>query len=198
MATPKIPVPANPKLFDKVLNIFNTKLAIQLPWLDYAFGQAERLTKKKGGKPFIYPAVYAGQNIEGEYRSVLPDEFFGQESAITGYSFFEVSNIKDENSNPNTHGYITAQVDLIFWFNLDKLLNDASEYRNWDKAIYDIRKAIKKSNRGFKGQILPLGWTKKPEEIFKGYSLRDTQQTYLMHPFAGVRFECGIRFFEDC
>jgi hypothetical protein len=198
MATPKIPTPANPKLIDKILFTFNAKLAVQLPWLDYAFGQAEKMTKIKNKKPYVYPAVYAGQNIDGEYRSVLPDEFLGQDQSTKGFSFFQVDDPDYFTSSDNSSGIIEVDAAIVFWFNLKKVLDDSAEYRNWDGTIDQIIKAIRKSNRGFKGQILPTGWTKDTDKIYKGYSLRDTEQKFLMHPFAGVRINCTIKTFEQC
>lgn len=194
MATPKIPVVQNPKLFDRVLNIFNARLVVQLPWLSYAFGQAERMTREKGR---VYPSVYAGLNIEGEYTSVLPDEFFGSDTEVIGFSFCDVSSIKYDTANTKTHGIVSADLGIVFWYNLKKVLNSNSEYRNHEKVVDACLKAVKASSKGFKGHILPYSWTKKAEEIYRGYSIKEIDQQFLIHPYGGVRINCEIRFFED-
>jgi len=205
MAIPQIPIPTTPRLFDKLFIKFNTNLVDtnrpkHLPWLAHAFSESQRLIKKVGDKEIIYPAVFAGKNIEGEYADVLPNEFLGRDKAIKGFSFFDcVRDITYENGvTRRISGFVNGNVGLVFWFNAKKVLDDNSEFRNLDKIIYDILQAIKDSTRGFQGEIVVEGWTKKPEEIYPGYSVRETDQQFLMHPYAGVRFECRVRFPEDC
>ena len=198
MAIPQIPTIANPKLFDRVIGLININLVNELPWLSYAFGQAERQTRKTGDKLAIYPSVYAGKNINHEYVSVLPDERFGAEVPIRGFSFFEVGPAKIDSANIHAPSKYSAEGGVVFWFNLEKVLGDSSEYRNWDKVIDDIIKALRKSSKGFNGQLLPNGYTKKDSEIYKGYTLRDIEQKFLMSPFAGVRINCSLIFDDIC
>ena len=199
MSIPQIPIPKTPRLFDKAFIAFNTNLVVQLPWLAHAFSEAQIMTKKGSSGTIIYPSVFAGKNVKGEYKNVLPNEFLGQDRGLSGFSFFDcVQNISYISPNPRVKGMIDGDMGLIFWFNVNKVLGDADEFRNWDKIIYDILQAIKKSSKGFKGEIVVTGWTKKAEEIYSGYSIRETDHPFLMHPYGGVRFNCRVRIHEDC
>ena len=198
MAIPQIPIVATPTLFDKVLNAFNTNLVGELSWLDYAFGQAQKCTRVDGdGKEIIYPAVYAGANESNEYADVLPDEFLGSATGVTGFSWIDISNITHEATNPQMSGRVEAQASVVFWFNLEKVLNDSSEYRNLDLVVAQCLAAIKASNKGFAGSIVVSGWTIDADEIYSGYSIREGKQQFLMQPYAGIRFDCDITFFDS-
>lgn len=198
MAIPQIPIVDTPKLHDVAFNAFNTRLVVQLPWLTHAFGEAQMLTRNVGDKTIVYPGVYAGKNIENEYKSVLPDEFMGSNKAITGFSFFDVIDTSYDQVNVNSFGFINSTIGIVFWFNLRKVLASPTEYRNLNKVVDQILKAIKKSSRGFQGEIKVTGWTVKADEIYTGYSLRETDQQFLMQPYAGVRFNCNMKILETC
>lgn len=198
MSTPKIPVVKTPKLFDEAINEFNQRLAVELPWLTYLFGQSEPMSRKLGnGGVQVFPSVYAGENHENEYQSVLPDELFGSGSEIRGYSFFEIgSPTYDSFKITSPVNYLDADVGIVFWFNLKKVLSDPEEYRNWDLAIFNIIEAIKKCSQSFSGVVTPLNYTKKASEIYKEYSLKEVDQQFLLHPFAGVRVNCDMRILQ--
>lgn len=193
MSIPRIPVSANPKLFDLFINQFNENLGNKVAWLDYLFGQCENQTTLD---KHVFPTVYAGQNIENEYIKVFPDEFFGSSETIKGYCFWLIDNPTYDSTGINSNGVIKAKASLIFWFNLKEVLNDSAEFRNWDKVIDELLKAIRESNQQIQGQATPTGWTRKPKEIFKEYSLDVIDGNTFAHPFAGVRFYLDVMFKE--
>lgn len=193
MATPKTPTPDTLKMHDLVFNQFNQKLVVQLPWLDYAFGQCQILTKQSGDKIIKYPGVYAGQNIEGEYLNALPNEELGNTS------FFIVKDpINVETRTAGMKGQIKSRFGLIMWFNLKQVLSSQTEYRNLDLAIANIMEAIRISNRGWAGEIRVTDIYKRAENIYKEFSYREVDEQFLMMPFAGLRFEGEMKFFETC
>lgn len=193
----KIPTPLTLSLYDSLLNSFNTELIVQLHWLNYAFAEAQNLSRIEDDKTVVYPAVYGGQNIKNEYASVLPNEFMGNEKAIKGFSFFTIKN-KEIESLVLSNGTIRADASIIFWFNLDKVLNNDAEFRNLNKVVLDILKAIKSSSSGLSGKLEPYAWTTEFDEIYSEYSLKETEKQYLMHPFAGVRVDCKLVAFQSC
>lgn len=198
MSNPRIPVPATLKLYDVNLYAFNTKLTTELSWLSFAYGEAQRLTRKTGNVFKKYPAVYAGSNIKGEYVSALPDEFQGSGVAIKAFSYFEIYNKEIALLSPNAFGTITAQASIIFWFNMDKVLDTTTEYRNINYIVDQCLKAIKKANRQIKGNIVPTGWTTVSEEIYRDYSIKESDLQFLMHPYGGVRIDCDMVLQEIC
>lgn len=81
-ANNKAPVIANPELLDRIIGNIQTGLVDNLPWLDKAFGRAERLVKYDGNrKRYFTPCVYVGRN---DYIEVTPDANIGN------FSFFWV------------------------------------------------------------------------------------------------------------
>lgn len=194
MAIPRIPTPANPALFDKFINQFNNKLSQKVTWLDHLFGQCEKVIKDKNA----YPVVFAGKNTGVDYVKVFPDEFYGRQKSMTGYCFWEIQNPDIDLTNANQPAaVIKAKGAIVFWFNLKKVLNDSQEFRNWDKVILDLLKAVKESNRGIKGEALPTGYTKDPKEIFKGFPINKIDGAATSHPYAGVRFYLDLTIKED-
>lgn len=58
----KAPVVDNPELLDRIIGNIQNGLVDNLPWLDYAFGRAERLVKMNANQKRYYtPNVYSGK-----------------------------------------------------------------------------------------------------------------------------------------
>ena len=77
----RIPLKAEPKLMDAVIQQMQVALGGGLTWLDHVFGKAERVEhniselkqyyqKHMHEEPFYTPAVYVGG---GKYERIVPD-----------------------------------------------------------------------------------------------------------------------------
>ena len=184
----RIPIIENPVLLDRVIGEIQKGLAENLSWLDYAFGKAERLAKMQGNKRVWTPNVYAGGN---EYFQLLPD------SNIGNFSFFTIDDPQTINWIPKQRGAITVLYGLIFWFDL-RIISPDSQVRNTEAIKAEILKVL---NGGFMmkwGRITLTQIEEKAENIYRGYTLDEVDNQFLMHPFAGFRFEGKLTINENC
>lgn len=184
----RIPIITNPVLIDRVIADLQTGLADNISWLDHAFGKAQRLVKMIQGKRVYTPNVYAGRN---EYFPVAPD------SKIGNFSFFQIDDPQTVNWIPKQRGAITVGFALIFWFDMRKV-NPGVDNRNTEAIKAEILKVI---NGGFlmkNGRIKITRIYENAENIYRGYSLDEVDNQYLMHPYGGFRFEGELHINENC
>lgn len=175
----KTPMPDSPELLDRIIGNMQTGLADCLPWLYKAFGRAERLVKYDGNRRRIYtPNVYAGGN---DYIEVTPD------SGIGNFCFFWVDDPQDVKCEPGVSVGISTTFSVIFWLDYRKIFNDRS-IRNKEAVKRQILDAF---NGGFllrNGRVVINEVYELAENIYKGFSLDEIDNQFLMHPFGGFRF----------
>lgn len=185
---PIVKEPLNPALLDEAFIGINGKLVEYLPWLTNAFGKAQKLSRLNDQKKIIkYPAVYTGEGKE--YASMLPDEGYGN------FSYWDVEDYKiDWISRQNQ--IVTAKVGFVVWMNLNKTLA-ANERRNLESIKEEVLKFF--SFMSMMRVRLSFGSiTEEHDKIYKGYSTKEIKSQYLMHPFAGLRFDGEIRYERWC
>ena len=184
----KIIKPLQPVLVDKVIEWMQTRLSIDLIWLDYSFGRVQRLVKKDvNGADVFYPAMYLDS---GEYMNCLPDQDLGN------IMFFTVDDPQNVEWNPGNLKKFTVSFSIIFWYDIMKSYGYGvnSEY-----AKGDIIKKLSKIHIPYQGASFTI--TKiydKAENIYKGFSLKEVKTQFLMFPYSGVRFEGELTFMENC
>ena len=185
----KAPVMNNPDLLDRVIGDMQKGLADNLPWLDYAFGRAERLVKLNANQKRDYtPNVYAGGN---DYREVSPD------SGLGNFCFFWVGDPQEVNMEAGVDVGIKTQFSIIFWFDYRKVYNDAG---NRDKEGLK-RQILDVLNGGFllrSGSFRINKVYELAENIYRGFSLDEIDNQFLMHPYGGFRFEGELSIGETC
>lgn len=183
----KIPTIPNPQLIDRVIADIQTGLATNLGWLDYSFGRAQKLIKDINGKKYSTPNVYAGGN---EYLEVSPDANIGN------FSFFQIDDPQFMDWQPKIRGKLTVNYSLIFWFDTRKI--SGAENRNTEYVKAEVLKVL---NGGFwlkSGRINVTKIYEQAENIYKGYSLEEVDNQFLMHPFAGFRLTGEMTINESC
>lgn len=183
---PAVPKPANPELFDKPIGEIQTILKAELPWLNYAFGEAQTLVRVKDKAKFAYPGVHIRN---AEYEPVLPDQKLGN------FSFFVLDSSQNLDFDKHTTSLLKVRYGLVFWFNLDSVFADDPD-RRINKIEADILKVLIRKNFLKTGRITVDRIQTKAEAIFKGYDLKELDSQYLMQPFAGLRFEGELLFRE--
>jgi hypothetical protein len=188
-ANNKAPVIANPELLDRIIGNIQTGLVDNLPWLDKAFGRAERLVKYDGNrKRYFTPCVYVGRN---DYIEVTPDANIGN------FCFFGVDDPQNISWEPGVDIGIKTAFSIIFWFDYRKIYNDASTRNKEDlkRQILDVL------NGGFlvrNGSYRINKVYELAENIYRGFSLDEIENQFLMHPFGGFRFEGELSIGETC
>lgn len=186
---PTIPQPATPALLDIPLAEFNTKLGTKFGWINNRFGKAQRLTRLNDKKQTInYPGIYTGQGKE--YASLLPHEGYGN------FSFWDVEGDYDIEWQDNQLQIVEADIGLVLWMNLNQVLASA-ELRNLETIKEQIIDFFTTA-RVLRTRFQLTGVTERNAAIYKGYTTKEIDQQYLMHPFAGLRFNGRIRYEKLC
>ena len=180
------PVISNPVMLDRVIAEIQNGLVAGLPWLDVAFGRAQRITRMLEGKKIITPNVYCGgwaNHGENDYIEVSPD------SNIGNFSFFDINAPHEISAGPWAQDKKTP-FGLVIWFDLRRV------YGTYDNRNTEQLKAavlrILSGRTGFAlsdGKIIVNQIYERAENIFRGYTLSEIDNQYLMHPNGGFRFE---------
>lgn len=180
-----IPVPQhdNPVLLDKIIQDLQAALKTDLAWLDYAFGRSYRQVNSTGYK---YPGVYISN---AEYMSVLPNEELGN------FCFFEIED-PQEVAHLGTN-FLTVKGSIVFWFNLRKIDTDETVILS-ESVKLEIMNALTKGGILKSGRLTINRIFEQAENVYKGYSLKEVEEQFLMYPFSGFRFECDFKISQTC
>lgn len=182
-------------MLDLHLGEIQKGLVDNLKWLDAAFGRSQRLTKEMNGKRIVTPNVFCGGwrgHGENDYIEVSPD------SKIGNFSFFEIDDPQTIDQGPWARE-VKAPFGLIVWFDLTRVYGTASN-RNTEKIKADILRVLG-GRAGWhlsEGRITINRIYERAENIYKGYTLSEIDNQFLMHPFGGLRFEGVLEFAEYC
>lgn len=189
------PIIQNPVMLDRVIGEIQKGLVENISWLDVAFGRSQRLTKMINGKRIVTPNVYCGGwngHGENDYIEVSPD------SKIGNFSFFEIEDPQTIDAGPWARS-IRTPYSLIVWFDLTR--------------VYGVE--TNRNTEFLKSQILHLlngryGWHlsggrvsvnriyERAENIYRGYTITEIDNQFLMHPFGGFRMDGELYFDELC
>lgn len=195
MATINAPVIPDAIMLDRVLGEIQSGLVENISWLDAAFGKAQRLTKMMNGKNIITPNVYCGGwrgHGPNDYIEVSPD------SKIGNFSFFEVEDPQTIDAGPWARE-VSAPFGLIVWFDLTRVYGVADN-RNTERLKAEILHVLN-GRAGWHltdGRITINRIYERAENIYRGYTLSEIDNQFLMHPFSGFRFEGVLEFNELC
>ena len=112
------PIIPNAVMLDEAIGEIQQALAGGLPWLDAAFGRAQKLVKEINGRRITTPNVYCG-GLQGhgnnDYIEVSPDSFKGN------FCFFVVDDPQTIDWEPNAEMEQRAPFSIVFWFDLRRV-----------------------------------------------------------------------------
>ena len=195
MAQINAPVIPNAVMLDRVIGDIQQGLVDNISWLNAAFGRSQRLTKMMNGKKIVTPNVYCGGwngHGENDYIETSPD------SKIGNFSFFEIEDPQTIDAGPWAR-QIKAPFGLIVWFDLTRVYNTATN-RNTEKLKAQILHVLN-GRAGWHlsgGRIIINRIYERPENIYRGYTLSEIDNQFLMHPYAGFRFDGILEYDELC
>jgi|VirMetMinimDraft_7_1064189.scaffolds.fasta_scaffold08928_2 hypothetical protein len=184
--TPQIPTLAEPKLIDLALLEIQTALTAKLPWLNHAFGKAQRLKEERDGRIVIYPGVYAGSE---DYLEVFPDSHIGN------FSFFDVDDGEEMNGMNRASIAFEAKIGLVVWFDYRKVYPGDWQQRSIENVKAEVIEALNTSAFRRSSVIFYKAW-ERSESIYKGYSDKEIMQQFLMRPYGGLKIEFFIKYQE--
>lgn len=197
MAIDNAPVIAQPVLADKVIYEIQLALKANFNWLDAAFGRAQKLTKNIDGKRYVLPNVYCGgldNKGKNDYIEVTPDAHIGN------FCFFEINDPQNIDWNLGQPMGVTTPFALIFWFDLRRIYNSETN-RNTETLKNDILTLLN-GRSGWHliggGRIQITKCFEDAKNIYRGYTIDEIDNQYLMHPYAGFRFEGTIEKGQPC
>lgn len=189
------PVIKNPVMMDAIIGEIQNGLIENITWLDVAFGRSQRLSKNMNGKRIVTPNVYCGGwngHGENDYIEVSPD------SKIGNFSFFEIEDPQTINAGPWARE-IKAPFGLIVWLDLTLVYGEADN-RNTEKLKAEILHVLN-GRAGWHlshGRILINKIYERAENIYRGYTLTEIDNQFLMHPYYGMRFDGILEYDEPC
>jgi len=185
---PAAPKPENPVFIDKVIAQVQDSLISELSWLDHAFGQSQRLVKRKGSKEYQYPAAHVGK---GKYESLLPDNRF------QNFSFFIIEDPQTVEFNPNSFNDVKVDYSLVFWLKLDSIFSE-SEDRDKEAVKVEILRVLTRKLRLTSGRLSVTEIYENAENLYREYSIREVNSQFLMQPYVGFRFTGELTLVEPC
>ena len=190
-----VPVIPNAVMLDAVLAQIQKGLADGLPWLDVAFGRSQKIERMQAGKKYILPNVYCGGwngHGENDYIEVSPDSHIGN------FSFFEILDPQILETDIWTRS-VKTPFALIVWFDLRKVYGE-KENRNTEFLKAQILNILNGRNGWHlrHGRVSVNRCFERAENIYKGYSLSEIDNQFLIHPYAGFRFEGQLEYDELC
>lgn len=197
MSNENAPVLPAPILVDAMIAELQRILVANLPWLDAAFGRAQRLSKRVNNKTIVVPNVYCGGwngHGENDYIEVSPD------AKIGNFAYFEVEDPERVDWQYRQLMDVETPFALIVWFDCRKVLNGAT-----NRDLSHVKNSILALLNGRTGMLLHNGGRleinriyERAENIYRGYTLSEIDNQFLMHPFAGFRFEGTIIMPQPC
>ena len=179
-------------LLDRALEDIAAALKYRLPWMDAAYGRAERIKSRQGDRVYYTPAVYAGTpGRENDYQSLLPD------SGLGNFSFFIIDT---QEATPAGPRMIRCPYSLVVWLDLRNIYGD--------KTTRDIELPKLQVLKVLEGCISwrPEGGVRlttdriydRADNIYRGYSLDEVDNQYLIHPYGGFRIEGTLEYSAGC
>lgn len=183
----RIPKKKEPKLFDKVIEEIQQKLADNLEWLDHSFGKAERLIKVIQGHRYFTPNIYIGHN---EYELLAPDSGFGN------YSFFTLEEPQTVSWSPGDTSALKTPFSLIVW--VDMRTMDDNDERNTEAVKQQVLRVLNGGLFLRNGSITINKIYERAENVFAGFTLDEVDNQFLMQPFAGFRFYGEMAINDEC
>ena len=178
MSIPTTLKPTELDLFDKAIAPVQDALKANLTWLNYSFGKMQKLTKQKGRRSYQYPGVYYTNN---EYLDLLPNDEFGN------FSFFILDPSNEiELNNYNEVNRMKAPVSIVFWVNLDQVYGEPN--RSVESLKIDILRVLLEDIKLTDSRLTVTKVEDQAEDIYREFSIKETDSQFLMKPYAGLRF----------
>lgn len=184
MINPTQPTKVDPKLSDVAFDEINAVLKANLTWLDNTYSNIERLRTNK----LIFPKVYVGTKKNRGYLSLFPDSHLGNYCYI---ELMEHETIPEAGSSRND-----VDFKIVFFFNYEKIYTD-HKLRTIENVKRDVLTILERypfqASQFRTGKIY-----EKAEDIFRGYSYKEINDTYMMRPYGALAIEGKIKFIEQC
>lgn len=183
---PTFPTLDDAQGIDALLSQVNTKLTAELSWLDLALGRAEVRREQANGRTLTFPAAYVSDE---NYVKLLPDGHLGS------FSYFELLDPIDILWENNVRGKYRGTFGLVVWWDW-RDYHANHETRTIENVKLDLLAVLRKQYTG--GRLIPQRFFERVESIYKGYSIEQINDIYLMRPYGALRIEGQVIYTEVC
>lgn len=184
----KTPKQTNPQLLDRVIGQIQTALADNLPWLNYAFGKAERNKKDIDGRVYYLPTVYVGKN---EYEEITPDDL-----KLGNHSFCTIEEPQFVEWVNGQNNRLRAYINVIVWVDMRTI--EPTDERNKELVKRDILRTLNGKVNLKDGSFKITQIWERAENVYDGFSLDEINNQFLMHPYCGWRFRGEMTITDYC
>lgn len=177
----------NPVLIDGVIAEIQTQMAQRVEWLNNIFGRVERLVKNVNGRTIYSANQYKSGN---EYTLIAPD------SGLGNFAFFVVDEPETMDYYRGDRTHFSTPFSLVVWVDMRTIAS--GENRNTEAVKQEIVRFLNDELRLRSGRMYVNRIFNRAESIFKGFTLDEIDNQFLMQPFCGWRFEGEIEFYDTC
>lgn len=177
----------NPVLIDGVIAEIQAQMAQRVEWFNNIFGRVERLVKNVNGRTIYSANQYKGGN---EYTLIAPD------SGLGNFAFFVVDEPETMDYYRGDRTHFATPFSLVVWVDMRTIAS--GENRNTEAVKQEIVRFLNDELRLRSGRMYVNRIFNRAESIFKGFTLDEIDNQFLMQPFCGWRFEGEIEFYDTC
>lgn len=186
---PLTPLAPNPVNLEIPLNELQQSIAT-IPWIEASFGRAWKVSRmNEMKKPEYYPEVWQG--ADKDLLNVMEND------NLAAHSFWYVAdpaNVQDWNNG--LYSRIERTVHLIVLFNL-KRIDPNLTYRFTEELKRDILDKLR-TTRLSSATLTINRVFEDPNQVFNGFTIKETENQTFVHPWGGFRFECLLNYTESC
>lgn len=166
-----------PHLFDVPIDEIQTALDNECSWLNTIFGRCERLVKEINGNKYYTANWYKTKN---DYMQIAPDEGLGN------FCFFVLDEPTDlENYFAGDVTRSTIGFSLIVWCDLRTI----GEGRDTEAVKEELLQILNGRTHLRSGRMTINKVYERAENVFREFDYDEIDNQFMMHPFAGFRFE---------
>lgn len=202
IANPEIPALIEPRLVDYPIEELRSSLATGLSWLDSAYGKSFVAEEVFEGRKRTFPAIYYGKQ---DYHKLIPDTHIGN------FCFFEAREGDRVEWNKSRPTWIVTPVNLIFWFNFEKIYPSDFNQRTVDNVKSDILEYLQTLNLS-RGIWEFTQIDDHPQQVYDGYSFVYSDPDWIgterigleagnlfhMRPYGCLKFSGFVRYLQRC
>lgn len=179
---------STPALLDAACNAVATSLGDSLVWLDNAFGRAVKREKQMDGQRVLYPAIYAGS---GEYLRLFPDEHLGN------FCWMDIQDGYTMDWIARNYWRVRATAGLVVWFDLRRVYPTTYDSNSEENVKAAVLTALHTALPPALRFTVSRAWDRS-ENIFRGYSLSEVDNQFMMRPYGCFRLEGELRYETSC
>lgn len=168
------------RLADNLFAEIQTGLSAHLPWLDNAYGKADRVQRVINERRYYEPVWYVGND---QYESLLPSQY-----NLGNYSFFVLNEPQTTDFQVWGQTSVTMPFSLIVWLDMRSVKNTYGDEYNTEAVKDDILQVLNGDIHTTAGVYTINRIWERAENVFEGFNVDETDQQMMMSPYAAFRF----------